>query len=153
VKIAAPKSFFDAEVDYADHGGPFVGLGRSSGKDEQRAFFDVRTGRRIGLLHGDLKIERPRALSPDGKLFAGAHGRQGGGFVVLDVATGKVVQDVVCQKKPEYLEFAGKDRILAFSGWGNGAVEQFEARTGKSLQTVPVVKDWRKGFPVASPGG
>lgn len=153
VKIAAPKSFFDAEVDFASHGGPFAALGRNGGKDEQRAVYDLRTGKRIGLLRGDLKVDKPHALSADGKLFAAAHNQRGGGFVVIDVAAGKVVQDVTTQKKPEYLEFAGKDRILAFSGWGNGAVEQFDVKTGKSLQTVPIVKDWRKGLPVASPGG
>jgi hypothetical protein len=153
LKLSLPYPH-DPEPVFADQGGPFLAMGRNNGRDGVRTFYDLRTGEKVGELRGEWHLSRPMALSRDGKLFATvARGVRGDVLDVLDVAAGKVLQETATQKRPEFLAFAGGERLLSVAGGGDAPLEQFEARTGKSLSTVAIGRIGRRGFPAVSPGG
>src|SRR5437588_10214239 len=73
--LPLPDSFFAPEVCFADQHGPFVLAGRNSDPKDSRALFDLRDGKQVGALAGKIEhLEKPHALSPDGKLYACAGG-------------------------------------------------------------------------------
>lgn len=71
LNAATPKNFFDPEMTFADHGGPFLAIGRNSARGESRAVIDLRNGKAVGKVVGDFQLTEPFALSRDGKRFAG----------------------------------------------------------------------------------
>jgi hypothetical protein len=59
------------EVVYPTAPSVFVAVGRNGDQKDIREFWDLSTRKRLGVLRGDVKIDKPYALSAAGTLFAG----------------------------------------------------------------------------------
>src|SRR5262249_54553469 len=87
INIPVPDSFFDPEVAYADGFGRFVAGGRS-GRIARRVVMDLRDGKQVGALAGEIRIEKPAALTADGATLAIGESFGGNGVRVYDMKTG-----------------------------------------------------------------
>lgn len=152
--VALPRTFFEPDIVYAD-GGPFAIVGRH-GKGEAKVVIDLRSGKLVGTLPGELKIDAPYALSRDGKRFAAtAHGFRGATVVVFDVSATapKVLGELSVEGKPDSLQFVGPDKVLTYTGKRVAQVYDLKAN-GKQVAEVKVEgSPWRHAVPFATPGG
>src|SRR5262245_12734208 len=150
--LKVPESFFGPEVSFADQYGPFVIAGRNGDAKESRVVFDLRTGKQVATLKGKIDfLEKPCALSPDGKLYACAGGfRKVPSITVIETATGKRNEITTDAKKVEHLEFIAPDRLLAVNNWDN-LFMVYDAKTGK--QDASFKTGRRHGTPAVSPDG
>ena len=55
----------------ADSFGPFLMLGRNKEARDSRQLWSLAEGKSVGTIAGKFEIEKPFALSPSGKYFAG----------------------------------------------------------------------------------
>lgn len=149
--VPVPKSFFDPELTFADAGGPFAAVGRNGGKDDRRVVVDLRTGKAVGTLAGELKVRAPMALSRDGTRFAAAaDGFRGSSVVVLDVANGQVVAEVTPAGRPDLLQFVGPDKLLTADA---EHAQVFALPGGKPAVELKLDRNpWRGARVTASPG-
>ena len=71
VLLRVPPSFFGGEVIYPTTPSVFVAVGRNGDRNDVREFWDLSARKKVGTLRGEVKVEKPYALSSDGTLFAG----------------------------------------------------------------------------------
>src|SRR5947209_12711854 len=130
--MPVPEVGFGPEVSFADQFGPYVIAGRNGSPKEGRAVFDTRDGKQVGVLQGKIEfLEKPSALSPDGKLFACAGGfRRTPSITVVDLAAGKP-REIALDKKADYVEFIGPARLLAVANFEN-LFTVIDTATGKA---------------------
>jgi hypothetical protein len=149
--LPVPASFFGPEVSFADQYGPFVIAGRNGDPKERRAVFDLRDGKEVATLKGKIDfLEKPCALSPDGKLYACAGGfRKAPSITVVDLSSGKA-QEIKTDKKADHLEFIGPGQLLAVHNFEN-LFTVLDAKTGKELTRFKTGR--RQGPPAVSPDG
>jgi WD40 repeat protein len=149
--LAAPESFFGPEVSFADQFGPYVIVGRNADPKESRVVYDLTTGMQVATLKGKIEfLDKPCALSPDGKLYACAGGfRKEPSITLLELTSGQT-QELAMPMKPDHLEFLGPDRLLTVAGFDT-IITVFDTKTGKALKTFRT--SHRQAMPAVSPGG
>ncbi len=59
VLLHVPASFFGGEVVYPAAPSMFVAVGRNGDQKDVREFWDLSTRKRLGVLRGDIKIDKP----------------------------------------------------------------------------------------------
>ena len=81
---------FGGEVVYPTASSVFVAVGDNSDAKRGREVWDLAKKKRVGMVRGDVRIDKPFALSPDGVLFAAKTTVQSG-FVVFDTKSNRMV--------------------------------------------------------------
>ena len=150
--VTVPKFGFTTTVAFADQGGPFVALVGGGGSDGGVRVFDLRTGKPSAEVAGEFRIQKPVALSPDGRYLAGAaHGVRGSTAAVIDLKGGKVVHEFPAGRfNVEWLGFAGPDRLLVTARDRDTGVTVYDLKTGNPGKTLSI---GRPAGRVVSPGG
>jgi hypothetical protein len=145
--IEFPKSFFGADVRFADQFGPYVIGGRNGGPSEARVVYDLRSGKPVAELQGKQPIGGVVALSPDGSRIASATGRI---VTVLDVRNGERLSEfIAAEHDVQRLQFIDDQRLLANA---DKTYALWDAVKGQELKKLPAVPG-AQGLPAVSPGG
>lgn len=115
---------------------PWAAVGGSDSKENTRELWDLRSREKVATLQmpRDLSDERLMALSPNGKLFAGAVRSE-----TVEVFSFETEQQVsrFLVKRLEFLDFAGSNQLVTYSRDGNGVIESWDPATGKKTGTMP----------------
>jgi RNA polymerase sigma factor (sigma-70 family) len=112
LKLRVPDSFGGGDVVYPTAPSPFVAVGGNSDRNRVRQVWDLVTQKRVGMLRGDVKIDKPYALSADGALFA-AKMTFDRGFVVFDTKANRMV--AACRVDlpfADYVDFVGPNWLI-----------------------------------------
>lgn len=151
--VTVPKFGFTTTVAFADQGGPFVALIGGGGSDGGVKVYDLRTGKPAAEVTGEFRIQKPVALSPDGRHLAGAaHGVRGAAAAVIEIESGKVVHEFPAGRlNVEWLGFAGPDRLLVSARDRDTGATVYDLETGKAVKTLAL--GGRSSVRAVSPGG
>ncbi len=151
VMLRVPPSFFGGDVTFPTSPSPFVAVGRNGGANEVREIWDLVAKKRIGILRGDLKLEKPFALSPDGKLFAGKIGFQKA-YGVFDTKTGRPVQTIKVESPfTDYCDFGAPDELIIGEA-GKHLYEVWDLKSGQSEVAISPRGNTSKESVMISPG-
>lgn len=149
LKVEIPKCFFDPELSFADHGGPFAAVNVNFGQDVFRLFVDLQKGTVIGKTESNITGVAPFALSRSGKRFAAS--TKTNSVAIIEPTTGKVLKEIELSSKPESMQFASDTRLAAIKSNG---VEVYDTDTGKLIMKRNLKDSHRgAGRSVTSPGG
>jgi WD40 repeat protein len=89
-----------------------VAVGRNGDRNDVREVWDLAAKKRVGAIRGDVKIDKPFALSPDGALFA-AKATFDKAIAVFDTKTGRTVAQLRVESPfTEFVDFAGPDQVI-----------------------------------------
>ncbi|MEO6808423.1 MAG: hypothetical protein ABI353_04855, partial [Isosphaeraceae bacterium] len=92
---------------------PFVALGGNGDERQRREVWDLRDGKRVGGLIGRLDLNRPLALSPDGKYLVGHANKVPRVTAIWSTTDGKLVGEIEDGKNiPDVIDFAGPSRVV-----------------------------------------
>jgi len=149
LKVEIPKCFFDPEVTFADHGGPFAAINVNFGRDVFRVFIDLHKNTVLSKTEGNITGVTPFALSRSGKRFAASLVTNR--VAIIEPATGKVLKEIEFSSKPESMQFASDTRLASIKSDG---VEVYDTNTGKLIMKRNLkASGWGAGRSVTSPSG
>jgi hypothetical protein len=150
--ITSPKTSFDPDVTFACQDGPFVALGKNGIGGDTRSVFDLRDGKSVGDIKTDLKLDKPFALSHDGKYFAGRVRFGKEMVVVFDVASGEKVKEIP-NVKPEHLLIADGKTLIIVGSVFQKTLGLYNIETGKKIIEAPFNVNVSKSPPVLNHDG
>lgn len=149
LKVEIPKCFFDPEVTFADHGGPFAVVNVNFGREVFRVFIDLQKGTVISKTEGISTGITPFALSRSGKRFAAS--LKTSSVAIIEPVTGKVLREIEFSTKPESMQFASDTRLVGIKSDG---VEVYDTDNGKLIMKRNLkASGWGAGRSTTSPGG
>jgi hypothetical protein len=149
VQLHVPASFFGGEVVYPTAPSVYVAVGRNGDQKDVREFWDLSTQKRVGVLRGGVKIDKPYALSADGTLFAGKTDRS---FTVYETRTGKLIAQLQVESPfADYVDFAGDGQLVTGTS-GDRRFEIWDLKAQKSELDISPRDRVAKESVVLSPG-
>ena len=149
VLLHVPASFFGGEVVYPTAPSVFVAVGRNGDQKDVREFWDLSTRKRVGVLRGGVKIDKPYALSADGTLFAGKTDRS---FTVYETKTGRLIAQLQVESPfADYVDFAGDGQLVTGTS-GDRRFEIWDLKSQKSELDISPRDRVAKESVVLSPG-
>ncbi len=132
----------DGAVLFPSTPSPFVCLGGNKAADQKREVYDLRDGKQIGRLSGNLDVNNPLALSPDGRYLAGYAFAQPRATVVWSTADAKQVGTIKETQSPAtYVDFVGPTEILITAApWKR--LEIWDFQSGQKVREIPTADGW-----------
>jgi WD40 repeat protein len=129
----------------------YVLVGRNRAPNEVRELWSISRKKRVARLAGKVDIEGPLALSADGTYLAGRVPFKNA-VLVLDLPAGKVLGQLdFPQHKPDYLDFAGSNRLVLGFSWEK-SIQIWDLTAQRQLATFAVPR-LEKDATCVSPGG
>src|SRR5690606_22434044 len=94
----------------------FAAIGDNSSEREAREIWNLREGRKVGVIKGVRLSSEKKALSPDGKYFAGKTAGANAGLMVWDIDAEKPLGSLPIDSITGFIKtltFAGNNRLVA----------------------------------------
>lgn len=151
VNVAIPADFDHMNVVFPTAPSPFVVVGRNNSDKESRELWNLNEKKAVARIRGKAEIEKPLALSADGAYLAGNVPWKNA-VVVVDLKANKELGRFdFPQHKPDFIDFAGNDRLVLGFFWGN-QIQVWDLKTGRQTANI-TVKRFEKEAAAVSPGG
>lgn len=151
VKINIPSPHHNHIALFPSVPSEFVLVGRNENQDEIRELWDLKEGKRVTRLAGKVEIEKPLALSGDGSMLAGRVPWKNA-VVIFDLKKNtKVGQLDFPKHAPDWLDFAGNDRLALGFFWDN-SLQVWDLAKGEQTSNA-TIKSFSKESTCVSPGG
>lgn len=152
IALRVPDSFGQNDVVYPTAPSVFVAVGGNGNRSGSRQIWDLASRKRVGALRGEIRIEQPFALSPDGALFAAKTGGFDRGFAAFDTKTSRLI--AVCkadQPFADFIDFVGPEWLIT-GECGKPLFQVWNLKTQQVALTITPPERVAKEAAVLSPG-
>ncbi|HID23086.1 MAG TPA: hypothetical protein EYP14_11890, partial [Planctomycetaceae bacterium] len=151
VTFPVPENFGSNDLVFPATSSAFVAAGSNFDEKCVREVWDLKTGKRVGVVRGELAVLRG-ALSPDGRYYAG-FAQSTDRIVLFDVRQSKQVATIALKRgaTTDRLLFARPDRLLRIAR--RRPVQVWKVPDATLEQTLEVPKYFEEASAAISPGG
>ncbi|NOX55827.1 MAG: hypothetical protein GXP27_15575 [Planctomycetes bacterium] len=151
IAFPIPENFGSNDLVFPATSSAFVAAGSNFQEKNIREVWDLRTGKRVGAVRGELAVLRG-ALSPDAGYYAG-FSKSKDRIVLFDVRQGKQVATITLKTRAvtDRLLFARPDRLLRIVH--RRPVQVWKVPEGTLERTIEVPKYFQEASGAISPGG
>ncbi|MFO0956229.1 MAG: hypothetical protein U0800_02050 [Isosphaeraceae bacterium] len=151
ISIAIPADYDSRNVVFPTAPSPFVVVGRNNTDKESRELWDLTAKKAVARVRGRSDISKPFALSADGAYLAGIVLARNAVMVIDLKANKELGRFEFPQHNPDYIDFAGNDRLVLGFFFGN-QIQVWNLKTGQQVANISL-KRFEKEAAAVSPGG